>query len=483
MDTNLNITPTADMPPVTTTTSGSTTGTTASGITPSDEARLASSLEQEALKSQAGFTAAQGEQIPIVEEQKAAGTDAQATALEAQALEAQRVRDNYLQRISYAQTQSDRARQRYESFQFHNYWDSLTTGQQVQSRIAAFMGGFVQGVNGGQNVALQSLMSAADRDFEQQKAQLGKSERSAEWASKGVTDLYGQMQHDLAALEVKHGLALKAVAAKAQSALIRAGIPAAEAANDATVQGLMAGSYAKDLAAKQRYEQHYDRQQTQKAESQTTAAKGGKPEHGDVKEVADADDALRNIDSMIDQIKKDPAAWKEYRDNNESWQRAEAAKGSHLINPIRTIGQISGFANVAPEQGLTTDSARTLHQRQEKLNTGIAKGFGGVITEGDRAAAASQQGNLSLDPAQKIKQLKELRDSVEAKRNEYISNRGVKPGYSPPGAGAAVAPKLSKDQIKDKLRRTNQYIHDNPGAPDVAEARRSVADLHVQLGQ
>jgi hypothetical protein len=186
---------------------------------------------------------------------------------------------------------------------------------------------------------------------------------------------------------------------------------------------------------------------------------------------------------MIDQIKKDPAAWKEYRDNNESWQRAEAAKGSHLINPIRTIGQISGFANVAPEQGLTTDSARTLHQRQEKLNTGIAKGFGGVITEGDRAAAASQQGNLSLDPAQKIKQLKELRDSVEAKRNEYISNRGVKPGYSPPGAGAAVAPKLSKDQIKDKLRRTNQYIHDNPGAPDVAEARRSVADLHVQLGQ
>jgi hypothetical protein len=205
MDTNLNITPTADMPPVTTTTSGSTTGTTASGITPSDEARLASSLEQEALKSQAGFTAAQGEQIPIVEEQKAAGTDAQATALEAQALEAQKVRDNYLQRISYAQTQSDRARQRYESFQFHNYWDSLTTGQQVQSRIAAFMGGFVQGVNGGQNVALQSLMSAADRDFEAQKAQLGKSERSAEWASKGVTDLYGQMQHDLAALEVKHG--------------------------------------------------------------------------------------------------------------------------------------------------------------------------------------------------------------------------------------------------------------------------------------
>jgi hypothetical protein len=480
MATDINITPSADMPPVTTSTSGATATAGTSGTAPSEEARAALALEQEAIKSKAAAQNAAGEQIPLVEGAKAAAQDAAGATLTTQADEAAKVRENYLQRIEYASTQAARARTQYENYQFHNYWDNKSTGDAIQSVVAGAFGGFSSGINGGPNYALVQLQDRINRDFDRQKLQLQRIERTAEWKDKGVTDLYGQMQHDLAALEVKHGLALRAVAAKAQAQLIRTGIPAQQAANDVTVQGFMADAAAKDLAAKQRYEQHYDRQTQKNSSEQVTSAKGGKPEHGDVKEVADADSALANIDKMVAQIKENPAAWQEYRDNAEHWQRMEKAKDSSVVNPVRVAGQVAGAANIAPEQGLKTDAGRTLHQRQEALNTGIAKGFGGVITEGDRAAAASQQGNLALDPTQKVKQLEELRASIAAKRDEYVKNRGVKPGYSPTPGAAPTAPQ-SKAAIRDNIRKANAWIRDNPGDPEVMDARKNVAKWHIDL--
>jgi len=473
----INITPSADMPPVSTTTTGTTSSATTSGITPSEPATTAAGLEQEALKAQAGATEQAGEQIPVVEGQKAAGAEEQSQLLTQQAAEAERVRENYLQRIEYAQTQAARARQQFDAFQFHNYWGSLSTGQQIQTQIAAGLGGFSQGINGGANPVLTALTDAANRDFEAQKAQLAKREKSADWAEKGVIDLYGQMQHDLAALEVKHGLALKAVADKAQAALIRAGIPAAQAANDATVQGLMAGAYAKDLAAKQRYEQHFDRQQTQKAEQQTTTATAAKMQlfdfegkplgtmSGTPEEAAKVRTGIATAQQARALVEKLAASYsKGVSTDSDTFRERQQAQAE--------------LATILPQlKGLNRPPS---HQELELLQKMTGGGIDSVFGSNTGAGTA-----------------KRLADSISATIASELSSHGIKPTpdivaraiggplSAGPGNAATEPPKFEpqdKAAIRDKIRRTNQYIRDNPGADDVAEARKSVARLHMELG-
>ncbi len=472
----INITPSADMPPVSTSTTGTTSSSTASGITPSAPAVQANDLEQEALKAQAGATEQAGEQIPVVEGQRAAGAEEQSQLLTQQADEAEKVRENYLQRIEYAQKQAERARAEFDGFQFHSYWGSLSTGQKIQARIAGGLAGFSQGVNGGSNVVLTALTDAANRDFEAQKAQLSKREKSADWAEKGVTDLYGQMQHDLAALEIKHGLALKAVADKAQAALIRAGIPAAQATNDATVQGLMAGAYAKDLAAKQRYEQHYDRQQTQKAEEQTTAAKA---------KAAMVFDAQGNPIAPA----PSPEAATKLRGELDTAQQAKA-----LIGRLQKSYADNG-ATVDP------DVIRDRREAQAELKALVPglKGLNRLTHEEVELFGAVTGGNIDAVLGSGGKTMQRLDESLNRIVSSHLSANGIKPTpetiarvfagpltTGPAAASAATQPPPfeadSKAALRDKIRRTNQYIRDNPGAADVAEARKSVAKMHVQLG-
>lgn len=471
----INITPTADMPPVSTTTTGTTSTTGASGITPSAPAVQASGLEQEALKAQAGATEQAGEQIPVVAEQQAAGHEAQATTLTAQAEEANKVRENYLQRIEYAQTQSTRARQQFESFQFHNYWSTLSTGDKIQSTIQGAMGGFAAGLLGTRNYALDNIRAAADRDFEGQKLQLSKREKSADWAMKGVTDLYGQMQHDMAALEIKHGLALKSVAEKAQAALTRAGIPAAQAANDATVQGLMAGAYAKDLAAKQRYEQHYDRQQAQKAEQQTTAAKA---------KAAMVFDAQGNPIAPA----PSPEAATKLRGELDVAQQAKA-----LIGRLQKSYADKG-ATVDP------DTIRDRREAQAELKALVPglKGLNRLTHEEVELFGAVTGGNIDAVLGSGGKTMARLDESLNRMVSSHLSANGIKPtpetvarvfagGMStgPAPGGPTQPPPFAADSkaaLRDKIRRTNQYIKDHPGADDVGDARKSVATMHIQLG-
>lgn len=468
----INITPTADMPPVSTTTTGTTSGSTSSGITESPEAAQARQLEQESIKAQAGFADAAGEQIPVVEEQKAAGADAQAQLLEQQAAEAQKVRENYLQRIEYAQTQAARARQQFESFQFHNYWDTLSTGQQIQSRIARGLGGFASGVNGGPNYILQDLQDKANRDFEMQKQQLSKKERSADWAMKGVTDLYGQMQHDMAALEIKHGLALKAVAEKAQAALTRAGIPAAQAANDATVQGLMATAYAKDLAAKQRYEQHYDRTQQQKAEQQTTAAKA---------RAAMVFDAQGNPIAPA----PSPEAATKLRGELDVAQQAKA-----LIDRLQKSYADKGAT-------VDADTIRDRREAQSELKALIPglKGLNRLTHEEVELFGTVTGGNIDAVLGSGGNTMKRLDESLNRMVSSHLSAQGIKPTpetvarvfagplTTGPAETSSAAPSAPTDvaTIQDKIARTNAYLRDNPGAEDAADARASLQKLHAQL--
>lgn len=469
MATEVNITPTADMPPVATSTQGTSSSQSQSGIEQSPEAAQADRLESESLKAQAGFQAAQGEAQAAASETQAQGHDQQAALLLKQAAEAQKVRENYLQRIEYAQTQAARARVQFEDFQFHSYWSSLATGQRIQSRIAAGLGGFASGVNGGPNYVLQKLTDDANRDFEMQKQQLSKKERSADWAMKGVTDLYGQMQHDLAALEIKHGLALKAVAEKAQAALTRAGIPVAQAASDATVHGLLAGAYAKERSAAERYEAHYDRQQQQHAQEQVTTAKGGTQ--------AQMFDAAG---TPIGATNKESAT----KFNTEAAALQQAHEQLQILKDSFKGGVVDSAAEFQKRQAAQTELKTLMPQ---------IKGFTRLTKEDMEAFDKIVGGTVDSLTGFGAQRLEQLQKSLEGATAAHLSSNGVRPN---PGlvrrmldpdfakSSSPVSPgALTREQILDKIKRTNRYLADNPGADDAADARKSLAELHVQLAR
>jgi hypothetical protein len=168
-----------------------------------------------------------------------------------------------------------------------------------------------------------------------------------------------------------------------------------------------------------------------------------------LKEIAPLNTSIDNIDKLIGQIEANPKAWDEYKDNSLSWKRGEGFRGTTVGKAL----QAGRLMDVAPEQGLKSEQAKTLHQRQERLNTDIAKSFGGVITEGDRNAAASNQANFALDATQKIAQLREMRDSLVAKRNVFTQSRAA-------GSGGG------NDALKAKAERALQ----DPNAPPEAKA-------------
>jgi len=58
----------------------------------------------------------------------------------------------------------------------NRYWNSKTTGQKIQSRIALALSGFGSGLTGGPNVVAQLIQKEMDNDIESQKAELGKKE-------------------------------------------------------------------------------------------------------------------------------------------------------------------------------------------------------------------------------------------------------------------------------------------------------------------
>lgn len=157
--------------------------------------------------------------------------------------------------------------------------------------------------------------------------------------------------------------------------------------------------------------------------SDTKSLKGGAGGSGvlGLKEIAPLNTSIDNIDKLISQIESNPQAWNEYRDNSLSWKRGEGLRDTTIGKAL----QAGRVMDVSPEQGLRSNEAKTLHQRQERLNTDIAKSFGGVITEGDRAAAASNQANFALDASQKIAQLREMRDSLVSKRNVFTQSRAA----------------------------------------------------------
>src|SRR6266436_3557719 len=276
MATDINLTPTAGMPPITTVTSGSSSGTGTEAIQPSIDALAAGENQVSALQNQANAQATVAPAHAAAVEGQAQGEDIQAAQIAADNEERNKLVASRMPAIQEAESQAKQAEQRFEGHQFYDYLANRSTGDKILSKISIAL---VAGVNAYKGIAgnqlAEELKHKVDLDFEKQKINLHSAEEIAKWKREGVTDLYGHLQNELAALDVKHAKALEATKLKVQAMGQRAGIPEDEAKNNVTVASLDAAAQGKKLESAQRYEAHGKANRERTASTSETSAKAG----------------------------------------------------------------------------------------------------------------------------------------------------------------------------------------------------------------
>lgn len=404
-----------------------------------------------------------------------------------------------------------------------------------KNRIAVIFGALGAGQAGGSNTALEAVQKKWHDNAERQKANIALLQDNVAIARTGIKDANEARQSLVDAANAQllsnYNVAIK----QGERQLKKLGVPAADIAQDQRLQKLQLDrAAAKALADKQRDEHELKRSQIElnKARAAREIARGRtgrigggsgalnkfvaaanalkpgdaiSPEVAELgrqaglkpnqiaaevdryrnsddksigggrgprnsKDLADLDEGVRALDRLIEQIKTNPKAWNEYTENAKEWARKKGLRESGTGKFL----QFFNLMDLRAEEGLKSEQAKTLFQRQEKLNTSIAKGFGGVITEGDREAAASNQANFALTAPEKIKQLQEMRDDAIAKRNAYVSGAKATPSGTAQSGGSTPAKQTysAKDIAAAKL------VQKDPGS--YAPADRAKASKILQ---
>jgi hypothetical protein len=481
---DINLTPTAQMPPVTTETqgTGTTTGTTkgegTSGILPSLAADQAAKADVAQTQATAAAQSAVGDALATEANAKAAAADAEAVQQAAAAEESSRVRDAYLARIAKADAAAAAQEQKIKDFQFHDYWGSMSTGHKIGAKIQMAFGAFAAGMLGGPNMALQKIQRDIDRDFEMQKMQLASREKIASMQRAGVQDLYGAMQHDLAALEVKHAAAYKAVAAKAQAEATRAGVPLAQAQNNVVTQGLLQKATEKDLAAKQRYEQqfHQDEQKTAQqqrhAETQVTSAKTG---------AGGGVEADKNAANFA--VLKEHGTWianempklsaEDIKAVNQVMASEDFLQGDGTVKTA--INAAAAKLGLDPETGISSTAKEYLDRvRRAAEGLGRVQSGAAIGTVENKRFVASLMPKVSDTPEDLTKRAQRIADDIKS--------RGAFMERAPRNAAGAAAAPADKQALKAKVLRAAAWIEQHPGDPRIPAARRAIANINMQLG-
>lgn len=331
----------------------------------------------------------------------------------------------------------------------------------------------------GRGVATHAFADVVDYDLNRQREKIAKLKDNEVIARTGVKDAQEARKVAMAELDAKGAGFMKRLEAIASTRL---------AALKESDQGFIPAQKALAAAKEERlkYQQaslapltikHTDPGVT--TINRETDAKPPVPGVEDVNKTADLDSAIDNVRSMIADLKSRPKTWEEVRNNQEEWMRAQASKGVPLAEQARAGLQAVGAADVSPEQGLKASSpeARAFHQKQERFTNELGKSFFGVLTEGERGSAGSMQGNLALPPKEKIASLENFLKTVEAKRQAYTVNRGVKPA----GALVPEAPVAGKNDVPPtpppvtpETPRTAavRLLKANPNRPGAAAIRK-----------
>lgn len=307
-------------------------------------------------------------------------------------------------------------------------------GDAQKARAAALLGQQVSGPS--------FLTGIIQMDLQRQREKIEKLSDHAVMAQTGLKEAGEARQAALAEAEVRAAMAYKRVRQIGEATL------ASRGADKATIEGdqNLAALHAEEMKTRDsvgaRYTEKIVRQgnDTTTTERQTKPPEPPKPGVEDVKATNQIDNDIEKLNRTIDLVAKNPGAWNEYRDNTEDWRRKEKFGEGPIGKVGRPLAQGIGWADIAPEQGLKTDDGRAVHQGMAQVQTSIAKGYGGVITEGDRSAAGSELAQLGLNADQAIATLQRTRDMLQRNREAFLQNRGVKSSAPAVPGGPAAAP-------------------------------------------
>lgn len=276
MGTDIQLTPTAGMPPITTVTGSSGTFSGNEQIVQSPAAAAALTAAQQAGQNVSNAENAVVPAIGQTIEGKAAGTDLLQQQQLADNAERSQLIASKQPAISAAEKQAKEAESRFENHQFYDYLSQRSSGDKIMSKIALALNAGANaylGIAG--NELADDLKHKVDMDFDKQKIQLHSKENIAKWKKEGVKDLYDKLQLELGALDVKQAKAYEAVKLKSESLALRAGIPEAQAKQNVVTAKMDEATAAKKLEAAQRYEKHASSKRDVSNSTSTTAAKAG----------------------------------------------------------------------------------------------------------------------------------------------------------------------------------------------------------------
>lgn len=337
-----------------------------------------------------------------------------------------------------------------------DWWTKQTTGQKIMAVIGLALSGVGSALagRGGGGQAAAALEKEIEDDYRLSMAKLDNAKAGIGVARQNASDARGDV-------ELKQAARWKAVEAKITE----------QAAQNGTEQAAVEAEKLRNVtqAKQQEHLQRWFETQRPKVSTTSASSAGGagaagtsKPSSEDLAKIGSLDNDIKNIDRMIDTVKKNPGAWNEYAKNQESWARSEALGKTKIGGELRGISQAAGAANVTPEQGLRSPEAKQIHQGLQGVKVGIAKGYGGVITGGDLEAAGSEITTMANDPKQATETLLRLRDRMANSRDVYLRNRNVQANPTAPAPSAGGGPAGAKvvtqrDPSTGRTRRVRRY--------------------------
>lgn len=428
---------------------------TSGAVATKEEAAI--QLEQDKLDQQAVKNQEKTNELAIKKAQIQEESANKAAALAAQREDDQRRElDKYEGDVKWRQAIADDADKKYKQqlSDFHNpkngFWARAETPQKVAGGLALILGLF-GGRKDGHNVGAEKIEQAIDEDTAKRRQQLTDQLGILERSKSDVTATKNDLKRRVDMLDMRNASALESAAAMAEARARRLGMDEAEIAGNDGIAKLRASA----LNRREKYQEGL--RTTVKADqawSKVTLAGGAggggvndtrlNPSTEDLAGVNNAADAIKRLDRTLGVIDQDPKAWGEYRQNNLSWKKSQAMDNIPGLKQLRAGAQVVGAANVAPEQGLKSENAKDIHRAIDQLRTSIAKGFGGVITTGDRDAADSLLALAAVsEPKAAQRLLLQAREKLVNGVRFTISNRkmAVPEGVLPPaGGGQPAAP-------------------------------------------
>jgi len=382
-----------------------------------------------------------------------------------------------------------------------------TTGEKVMRGVGLAMAGLGDAIRDagaarmGRGPGPSTFMNLIEMDLQRQREHIAKLKDEVLMARTGVQDATKAREVALAEVDAKGAGFMKRIEGWMNARMDA--LKDTPLAKDVAQSQALAAAKQAGLDYQQRsfagLERKHAGQTVENIERDNTSNMPKPPTPGsdDVKEANRLASDIQIAKDAIKLIEKDPRAWDEYRNNSESWQRSQAAGNTTVLKEVRAAGQVAGLADVAPEQGLKSPTGKQLHQFMTQIKMGVAKGYGGVVTEHDVNNAGSELADLAQSPKERIQGLGRVVDKMQANLDAYYANRGVLPrpgtagpgpapsGPAPslvpqqPGAKQVIPPATPSTAAPSNRDRYLQILRDNPGLRGTQDGKDAMRAYHI----